>query len=94
MYDYIALGPTPCDEECAQVGDDDYYVKSREECRRYKELLLKLFGEPPEGASIRSKSFSHDFGSYSEVIVSFQVNNQIAEDYAYNIESNLPAKWE
>lgn len=92
--DYITLGATPCDEPCAQVGSPDYYEKAMVECRRYRDLLLKRFGEPPEGARFGIKSFPHDFGSYHEVVVVFEIENEKAKEYAYNVEANLPARWE
>lgn len=94
MKDYISLGPTPCDEECAQVGDNDYSLKSKEECRKYKQLLLNKFGEPPEGARFLIKNFSHDYGSYSEVVISFDSDNREALSFAIEVENNLPSKWD
>jgi len=94
MRDYIELGPTPAGESCAQVGADDYHEKAREECQRYKELLEATFPDPPQGSRFAIKSFPHDFGSYYEVVVWFDDDNEKSVDFAYKVERNLPETWE
>lgn len=94
MLDYMTLGPTPADEPCAQVGSADYYERAREECARYKAQLLRQFGEPPKNASLRVKGFPHDFGTYYEVCVVYEANDETACEYAYRLEAHLPAKWD
>ena len=64
MKDYLALGPVPAGEDCAQVGTEEYYSKGRQECRTYKKQLLRMFPDCPEGARIAIKPFPHDFGTY------------------------------
>jgi hypothetical protein len=93
MRECLELGPTPCDEECAQVGTDDYFAKARPECHRYIQLLKKKFGNPPGEAYFYVKSNPHDFGSYLEVAIKFNTNSREEMAYAYHVESNLPAKW-
>lgn len=96
MKDYLTLGPTPCEEDCQQVGTDSYdSVKAREELVRYKEMLISRFPNAPEYSRFGIKSFPHDFGSYSEVVVYFD-DSEYAKDsqeYAYFVESNLPSTW-
>lgn len=94
MRDYIALGSTPCAESCAQVGAADYREKASEECRRYKALLLKKFGNPPVGARFAVKGFNHDFGRYFEVVVEFDDNFPEAVDFAFDVEADLPEYWD
>jgi len=69
MRDYLALGPTPVEEDCVQVGDLGYYQKYRGECNRYRQLLIDKFGQPPLGAKLVIKGFPHEFGEYHEVCV-------------------------
>ena len=76
MRDYIEIGPNPAEEECAQVGQDDYYEKAREEGKRYIRALIHYFGEPPALSGLRLKEFPHDFGSYFEVCVYFDDNDE------------------
>lgn len=94
IMDYISIGSTPFEEPCAQVGSDDYEKNSRIESKVFINQLLRVFGEPPTGVSIRVKTFPHDFGSYREVVVYYDDENQGAVDYAYNIEANTPSNWD
>ena len=87
------LGSAPCDEPCAQVGEDDYTAKAKDECRRYIDLLVAIHGEPPTGARLRMKGNPHDFGTYYSVVVDFDDEDDTASDYAYLLEGNLPATW-
>ena len=91
--DYIDIGSAPAEEDCAQVGDEGYETRARPECNRYIALLRKTFGPEPEGASLRVKSNSHDFGTYLSVVCNFDDTNQLAIDYAYKCEGEAPATW-
>jgi hypothetical protein len=93
MRESLELGPTPCDEDCAQVGMEDYFAKARPECRRYIDLLVKKFGKPLGEAYFYIKSNPHEFGSYLEVAIKFNTNSREETAFAYHVESNLPAKW-
>jgi len=92
MGDYLNLGPTPSDESCAQVGDEGYELKAREECKRFITALRKKFGPEPSGAQLKTRGFNHDFGRYYEVIVTYR--DQESFDYALMLESEAPGRWE
>lgn len=96
MADYIALGSVPVDEDCVGVSDKRPYMKEMTaECRRYKKLLEELFPRPNGvDAHFTIKSFPHDFGTYKEVCVVYDCDDEAACEYAYNVEANLPARWE
>lgn len=94
MRDYLTIGPTPAEESCAQVGSDGYSHKARRECNIFARQLVRHFGEPPEGARIGVKSFSHDFGSYLEVVCYFDDAYPDSVDYAFKLESESPANWD
>ena len=66
----IYLGSTPCDEECASVGDDHYGFDSRIEIAAYIAQLQRTFHFHSEDAAVsfRKKRDSHDYGSYYEVV--------------------------
>ena len=93
MREFISIGSVPVDEPCAHVGQQDYREKAKEECRRYKELLLRKFGDPPFGACFKIKSFPHDFGTYYEVVVEFDDRFPESEAFAYDVDGDLPATW-
>jgi len=94
MRDCLEISTTPCGEDCAQVGSEDYFEKYRPEAKRYIALLEKIFGNPPEGSGFSIKSFPHDFGTYHEVVVYFDDEYPESLQYAYCVEANLPETWD
>ena len=94
MRDYIELGPAPTEESCAQVGEEDYHTRAREECLRYIALIRQTCGVEPEGAQLRIKTSVHDFGSYKEVACYYEDTNEQAVDYAWNLDKHVPVRWE
>lgn len=95
MRDYLTLGPVPCDEDCQQIGTPEYDPAACvAECRRFVTGLEQHYaGNIPDGARFTIKSFSHDFGSYREVCVSFNDEDEDAAEFAYLCESSAPATW-
>lgn len=88
----LDLGPVPHDEEPEQLGPNYDPTKALDECRRYVKMLEKLF--PPVGnARFVITSNPHDFGSYYSVEVKYDSDNENEEEFAYNVEANLPANW-
>jgi hypothetical protein len=59
----------------------------------YIEAIRKKLGNEPEGARLAVKSFQHDFGTYQEVVCSFDTEIEGAIEYAYKCESDSPATW-
>lgn len=89
----IEIGPAPTCETCAQVGADDYAVRSRRECAVFARMLERLF-PVPEGvqACFKVKTFHHDFGAYREVVVEYEGHGGI--DYACRVERETPERWD
>lgn len=94
MRDTLIIGSSPANEDCAQVGTDDYGSRARKECSAFIELIRRKLGPEPEGASLRIKGQAHDFGTYYEVAVSYDDTNEKATNYAYKVESKAPMKWD
>ena len=98
MKDFIELGSAPCDEECAQVGEENYRERAYVECYAYIEQLKRIIEtwveELPQSFGFKIKSFAHDFGHYYEVSVYFADEDDKAMHLAYKLEDNLPAKWD
>ncbi len=92
--DYVDIGSSPCDEDCAQMGAPDYYTRAKAECARFIELIRKTLGPEPEGARLAVKSNPHDFGAYYEVVCYYVDENDEARKYAYRGESDAPATWD
>ncbi len=96
MRDYVTLGPTPAAEECAATGSEGFNERSIRECRVYIRQLERQF-PIPEGveAYYASRRFDdHDFGSYREVVLYFETEDTAAVNFALNVESNGPLKWD
>lgn len=92
--EYLCIGPTPYEESCQQVGTPSFDKKKEMlELEAYKQQLLRVYGDPPEGAAINIKSFPHDFGSYREVICRYNPDDEKAVEYAFAMESGC-ANWD
>ena len=94
MRNYFCIGPSPCEENCAQVGEPGYREKALAECTRFIQLLRETFGPEPEGAQLSVKWFEHDFGGYCEVVCYFNPESQASVEYAQRCEDHAPATWE
>lgn len=95
MKDYLELCSTPIDEPCAMVGSPDYSTRARAECRAFVGQLERAFPLAIEaGCSFRIKSNPHDFGTYFEVQVCFDDEDEIQTEWAYDIENDLPTHWD
>lgn len=92
--DYITLGGAPPNEDCAQVGSDDYYRRALIECKVYLNLIKRVMGEPPDDARLSIKSFPHEYGTYHEVCVSYKDEDWDSTEYAFRCESDGPANWD
>lgn len=95
MRDCIYIGSTPCDEPCQQVGMPSYDAKlARKECYAFIGQLRRLLGKEPDGAELRIKTESHDFGSYPEVVCYYDNDKPASVEYAFAAESNSPLNWD
>jgi hypothetical protein len=87
------LGPAPADEECAQLGHDEYEERAKAECRQYIAAVRIVCGDPPEGARLKVVSQPHDFGLYWEVVVEFDPHIRAACEYAARCDAQAPTTW-
>lgn len=93
MTDCLEIGPTPSEEECVQLGDDDYVRRAEAECDRFIALIRKSVGPEPLGARLYIKRNLHDFGLYFEVAVKFDPAIPKAVEYAFRCEREAPSRW-
>ena len=93
-FEKLYLGPTPAEEPCAQVGRPNYREQALKECRAYMRQLVRVFGEPPSGARFALTSEAHDFGTYYEVVVQYDVQDEETSAFAFRVEANLPIEWD
>ena len=94
MRDCIDLGPAPSEEDCAQVGREDYPERARRECRAYLSQLRRLLGDEPDGARLSVNSNPHDFGSYLSVVCHYDPDQPASVDYAFRCEGQGPREWD
>lgn len=95
MKEWLYLGPVPCDESCAQVGQEDFRRMATIEMKSYIGLLNRKFPLVEEkGVTLRIKWENHDFGAYGEVVAEYDYRNEDAANYALLIENNLPYEWD
>ena len=99
-YDYVYLGCAPTEEDCAQVGSEDYEERSKRETTAFimqlSEVLLDMGYCPetlPKGFRIMAKTEQHDFGQYEEVVARVDAGDEQAYELAVLLERNLPATW-
>ena len=96
MANYISIGSSPSDEDCAQTTNPDYDTLSRQECERFRQLILNICGPPPESAWVGVKKFPYecDSGFYREVVVFYHDTDSEGIDYAYWVENHSPTTWD
>lgn len=95
MNEYMELGPTPCEESCAQIGNDNFREQATKEMECYAKQLYRTFPEAIElGIKFKMKWFAHDFGSYGEVCAYWNPDNIGQDEYIYYIDRNLPSHWD
>jgi len=93
MRSYIEIGSSPSEEDCAQVGTENYRERAIIECKRFIELIRRHLGQEPENAKLAIKSFEHDFGTYCEVVCYYSTDDEESLKYAFRCESNAPSAW-
>lgn len=93
MREKLPIGPAPAEEECAQVGDEDYEGRAWPQCRQFIKAIERKFGPPPEGARLKVVPNRHDFGVYFEVAVEYDPEDESALQYALAVEGGAPAEW-
>ena len=95
-FDDLELGTTPSGEDCAQVGATkyDYYELARMELQAFLNQLKRMFPNPPPDVRFKRQSNPHDFGTYYDLAIRYNSNDEEAVNYAMNIENNLPENWD
>lgn len=80
----------PCDENCFQLGAEDYYYGSRLEFKYFKmQIERKMDPAIFSQVSLRLKANDHDMGTYYTVRVTAESYDLINE-----VENCLPYRWD
>jgi hypothetical protein len=95
MKESFELGTTvPLDEPCAQLGSDTYYNDSNAEVIALIDMIERTIGNPPPGTRLKKISCPHDFGTYYDISVVYDSDDEESEEYMLQVESNLPYEWD
>ncbi len=89
--DYDLLSTAPPEEPCVQGSDDPQ--KAREEGRRYIDLIRRVCGGEPEGATLRVRANPHDLGTYYSVALFFDESDPVHVEYMRKVDSEGPIDW-
>lgn len=88
MKEYLDIGSTPHEEDCAQVGSEDYAKRAKRECSLFIEQIRKHYPEPDCGYLI-IKGHPHDFGTYYEVRACYDDEDKESTEWAFDIEGDV-----
>ena len=92
---YLYLGPTPLEEDCAQVGQNGYRQQAEKELTAFVNQLYRQFTEAQEkNVLFKIRWEQHDFGTYGEVVVLYDEDDRDSVEYAFNTEINQPEFWD
>jgi hypothetical protein len=95
MLETLELGTTtPYDEPCAQLGSEGYLNKARQEIRAFAGQLLRSTGQPPAGARLKTLHCPHDFGTYLDLALVYDADDESQVEWMLKMESNIPDKWD
>jgi len=84
----------PHEEECAQLGSEMYQTRARQEVQAFTRQLLRIHGSPPEGARFKIIRCPHDFGTYLDLALVYDEDNEEHVEWMLKIESGIPDKWD
>jgi len=94
MRDNLTLDPTPSGEECAQIGSDNYMARAQKECDAYLHQLERTFPVMPEDTYFAVKRNPHEFGTYLEVVVFFETEDEASSNFAFAVDGDKPTHWD
>lgn len=89
----VEIGSAPWEEDCAQVGEEDYSVRVRKELNAYKAQILRHYPKPvnDDQAVIKVSYNQHEFGAYRELEIVFDPASKEACEWAYQVEADPKA---
>ena len=89
----LSIGSSPYDEECVMVESGRNYLPAmRTEAERFIAMLQKRFANFSRIRFFVQRN-NHDFGTYLDVAVRFDDNDEQAGNEAYFAESHIPGTW-
>ena len=96
-FEYLELGSSPSEEDCAQLGSSDYAYRAIAECKAYRNYLVRLFPVPDSlqwDVTYILRPYPYEQESYYEVVIRYNPNNVEAVKFAFQVERKAPAHWD
>lgn len=91
MRTYFELGPTPVEEDAAQMGEaDDFAPQNKLETKAYMHQLMRMFPE----VEFKVKTFPYEYDAYREVVIMYDDDDEAGVDLMLKVEMNLPLLWD
>lgn len=91
MRTYFEIGPTPVEENAAQMGEaDDFAAQNLIETRVYMHQLMRMFPT----AEFKVKAFPYEYDFYREVVVMYDDDNEDDVNLVWKIEAESPLRWD
>ncbi len=72
--EFLTIAPTPHEEACTPAGAG-HYMDGQFECAVLIDQLIRMHGEPPEGAQFFICNNDHEFGAYCEAAIRYEMPN-------------------
>lgn len=86
--DFVSVGTTPSEEDCAQANPDNTNVDlMSRQCVAYINQLVRMYGEAPGNAYWFILKNYHEFGEYLEAALMYNPDREDESEYAMEVES-------
>jgi hypothetical protein len=92
MQEVLYLCPTPTEEECAQLGAPGYAERAKNEIAAFIDQIERTF--KTDKVRLKMVREKHDFGMYYDLVVRYNDSDPESIEQAFEIENNLPEKWD
>lgn len=100
MKDYMYVGSSPYEEECAQSGTIGFHEVNRFQCGVLRDQLVREYkathngADVPDGCELATRREPGGNGGYYEVVANYDDSDEKGADAAFWMEANLPANWD
>ncbi len=95
---YYTLGAAPSEEACVQLGDTNYVARARAEIRAFRGQILRhceANKHPlPNGVVLVNKAKLHEFGTYYELDVRYDPDNDTHCCFIDWLDNTAPSEWD
>lgn len=94
METYELATTVPHGEDCMQLGAENYDKFSNLEADTLIDQIIRQLGQPPEGTYFKKIKCPHDFGTYLDIALVYDENDETSEAYFLYVDQNMPEYWD